>query len=65
MKRCVLCVAKNHASAHYNVVDRNVNKLHEEADEAHDQEADASCENDLLELCAANGGEGRRRGGGV
>lgn len=36
----------------YDVVDRDVDDLHEETHEAHDQEADASCLRDLCELCA-------------
>ena len=38
-------------SAHYDVVDRDVDNLHEEAHEAHDQEADPSGLCDLRELC--------------
>ena len=39
------------ASTHNNVVDRDMDELNEEADEAHDSEADAGGHGDLLELC--------------
>ena len=39
------------AAANQNIVDRNVDDLDEEADEAHDQETDASRPGDLFVLC--------------
>jgi len=45
------------------LVDRDVDQLHEEADEAHDEETNAGRDDDLLELCERGGAEGARTGG--
>lgn len=38
-----------------NVVDWDVDELHEEADETHDEEADGSCDGNLGEFCGEAG----------
>lgn len=40
--------------ANNDIVNRNVNKFHEETDEAHDGEADCRCYGDLLKFWKRN-----------
>ena len=57
--------ARNWRKTNQNVVDRNVDDLHKESDESHDEKAHRCRIDNLFELCKREKGEERKRKGGT